>query len=67
MALHPPWPGNYQELVAAMRTTVVNCGNREVMAGHFGKLTEVGSVSLSSLDEAAAARVLAGVQKAVAR
>lgn len=62
-----PWPGNYQELLAAMRTTVINCGNREVMAGHFGKLTEVASASPFDPDEVAAARMLAAAQKAAIR
>jgi len=34
------WPGNYHELVAAMRAAVMGCTNRELTAGHFGNLTE---------------------------
>jgi DNA-binding NtrC family response regulator len=62
-----PWPGNYQELLVAIRTTVINCGHREIMAGHFGKLTELGSTSPFDPDEVAAARMLAAAQKAVVR
>jgi DNA-binding NtrC family response regulator len=60
------WPGNYEELVAAMRTALVGCTHRELTAGHFGKLTEEKSATPFDPDEVAAARVLAAVERATA-
>ncbi len=60
------WPGNYDELVAAMRTAVMGCTNRELTAAHFGKLTEERSARAVDPDEVAAARVLAAVARATA-
>lgn len=58
-----PWPGNHHELVSAIRRTVMDCGNREITSGHFGRLTEVVPESSVDPDEVAAARVLAAVQR----
>lgn len=57
------WRGNYHELVAAVRQAVAECPNREITATHFGKLTE----ARPDAEEAAAARVLAAVERATAK
>ena len=62
-----PWPGNYNELLTAMRGAVLNCGNREINAGHFGQLTGTQSATPFDLDEVAATRVLDAVQRASSR
>lgn len=59
------WRGNHQELVAAVRQAVAECSNRELTATHFGKLTELGEAR-ADLEEEAAARVLAAVERASA-
>jgi DNA-binding NtrC family response regulator len=57
------WRGNHQELVGAVRQAVADCPHRELTATHFGKLTE----ALPDPEEAAAARVLAAVERATAK
>jgi DNA-binding NtrC family response regulator len=59
-----PWAGNYEELAAVIRRVVMECGNREISAGHFGNLTEAAARPPVDPDEMAAARVLAAVQNA---
>jgi DNA-binding NtrC family response regulator len=55
------WPGNYHALAAAIRSAVMDCGTREITAGHFGKLTESPSATLFDPDEIAVGQVLAAV------
>jgi DNA-binding NtrC family response regulator len=57
------WRGNHEELVATLRQAVADCPNRELTATHFGKLTE----ARVDPEEAAAARVLAAVERATAK
>ncbi len=57
------WRGNHQELVVVVRQVVVDCPHRELTATHFGKLTE----ARVDPEEAAAARVIAAVERAVAK
>ena len=58
------WRGNHHELVAVIRQAVADCPNRELTATHFGKLTDSARVDP---EEAAAARVLAAVERATAK
>lgn len=58
-----PWRGNYHELVSVLRQAVAECPNRELTATHFGKLTE----PRVDAEEAAAARVLAAVERATSK
>ncbi len=57
------WRGNHQELVAAIRQAVSDCPSREIVAAHFGRLTE----ARADAEEVAAARVLAAVERAASR
>jgi len=57
------WRGNHHELVVAVRQAVAECPHRELTATHFGKLTE----ARVDPEEAAAARVLAAVERATAK
>lgn len=57
------WRGNYRELVSVVRQAIMDCPNRELSPVHFGRLTE----TLGDAEEAAAARVLAAVQRATAK
>ncbi len=57
------WRGNYMELVGAVRQAVAECPHRELTATHFGKLTE----AQADPEEAAAARVLAAVERATTK
>jgi DNA-binding NtrC family response regulator len=53
------WPGNYRELANAIVQAARECPNRDLTAGHFGKLCE----APRDLEEEAAGRVLAAAQK----
>ena len=57
------WRGNYRELSAVLRQAILDCPNRELSPLHFGRLTE----TLGDPEEAAAARVLAAVQRATTK
>lgn len=57
------WRGNHQELVAAIRQAVADCPSRELVAAHFGRMTE----ARVDAEEVAAARVLAAVERAASR